>query len=483
MRIKAGIFAMLWLAALALPAWGIDTVIVRPKEIPDVLVNPGIGFNTFQRFNGDSLNAGTRWTEGYPIEYQPFKGSLEVKGQPLSTIAYFRVYWRFLEPEMGKYRWEMIDTALRTAHDRGQTLMLRVAPWGTSAKEDVPGWYRAMVGDETGKLPLRKWLTDPENPLYVKHFGAFVRELGKRYDGNPDMELLDISIVGAWGESAGTELLKRETKDALLAAYLETFRTTPLVIQMEDRNEYASHFNVGLRFDCLGDMAGFGPKWGDFPGWCHMLDYYPRTIVQSGLQNAWMTAPVSLEACGVMQTWKDRGWDIDYIIEQSLKWHMSSFNNKSSAVPPEWQPKVDEWLKRMGYRFVLRNFSYPVAVSPQSKLGFLSWWENKGVAPIYRQYPLALRLQNAQRTVVLETAADIRKWLPGDSVYEDSVFVPADLPLGEYQVSLAILDPQTRSPKVRLAIAGREADGWYPLGKIEVREKTDTWSGGKYPPP
>src|SRR5689334_12172315 len=153
MRICAGILA----GTLLFPAFGIDidTTFVRPREIGDVLVNPGIGFTTFQRFNGDSLNQGVRWTEGYPIEYQPFHGKLEVKGQPLSTIPYFRVYWRFLEPEMGKYRWDLIDTALRTAHDRGQTLMLRVAPYGTSAKEDVPGWYRAMVGDETGKLPLR----------------------------------------------------------------------------------------------------------------------------------------------------------------------------------------------------------------------------------------------------------------------------------------------------------------------------------------
>ena len=36
------------------------TVIVRPQEIDDVLVNPGIGFMTFQRFNGDELNQGLR---------------------------------------------------------------------------------------------------------------------------------------------------------------------------------------------------------------------------------------------------------------------------------------------------------------------------------------------------------------------------------------------------------------------------------------
>ena len=196
-----------------------------------------------------------------------------------------------------------------------------------------------------------------------------------------------------------------------------------------------------------------------------------------------MTAPVALEACGVMQTWKDHGWDLDYIIDQSLKWHISSFNNKSSAVPAEWQSKVDRWLKRMGYRFVLRSFSYPAVVSPQGKFPLLSWWENKGVAPIYRSYILALRLRNSVKDVVLPTAADIRKWLPGDSVYEDSGFVPADLPIGDYEVSVAILDPLSRIPKVKLAIEGRQPDGWYVLGQIHVQEKAPTWSGGKFPPP
>ena len=468
------------LVAVAIPAFPQkDTAVARPRESDELLVNPGIGFTTFQRFNGDTLNTGIRWTEGYPIEYQPFKGRLEVPGQPLSTVAYFRVYWRFLEPEMGKYRWELIDTALRTARDRGQTLMLRVAPYGTRPAEDVPAWYRAMLGDETGKLAIKKWMTNPEDPRYVKHFGGFVREFGKRYDGNPDIELVDISIVGAWGEGAGTELLKTGTRDALLAAYFETFRQTPLVIQMEDHDEYAGRFNVGPRFDCLGDM-GFFPQQGQ---WCHMLDYYPQLLITSGLQDAWRNAPVSLEACGVMQSWKERGYDVDYIIEQSFKWHISTFNNKSSAVPEEWRPKVDRWLKRMGYRFVLRKFAYPIVAAPQGKLAFSSWWENKGVAPIYRPFPLALRLKNAGRTVVLPTSADIRKWLPGDSLYDDAVFLPADLPTGEYDLSLAILDPLTRAPKVKLAIEGRDPEGWYPLGRIAVREKADTWSGGRIPPP
>ena len=72
MRKLAGLLLPLLLAPLALAQ---DTVVVRPGEIDDILVNPGMGFMTFQRFNGDRLNEGLKWTEGLPIQYQEFSGT------------------------------------------------------------------------------------------------------------------------------------------------------------------------------------------------------------------------------------------------------------------------------------------------------------------------------------------------------------------------------------------------------------------------
>ena len=440
------------LAFLLLLAAAQQTVTVRPHEIDDVLINPGIGFMTFQRFNGDDLNQGKSWTEGYPIAYQDFKGSLENKDHPMTSIAYFRVYWKFLEPERGAYRWDLLDQALHTARERRQTLMLRVAPYGTKDDNDVPDWYRAMAGDET--------------PNYAKYFGGLIRAIGARYDGHPDLESVDLAIVGAWGEGAGADLLTQPTRETLVNAYLDTFQKTPLVMMLTDAktNGYAiARRDVGWRVDCLGDMGGFGN-----PNWSHMQDYYPQAIVNFGMRDAWKKAPVSFEACWVMQHWKDLGWSVDYIIDQSLKWHISSFNAKSSPVPAEWGPNVERWLKKMGYRFVLRKFTYPGTVAPGGKLAFTSWWENKGVAPCYRQFPLALRLQGS-RTAVLVTSADIRGWLPGDNLYDDGVLVPGDLPAGDYNMSLALVDPATREPRIRLAIDGRDADGWYALGKIRIQ--------------
>jgi len=453
-----------------------DTTVVRPVEIDDVLVNPGIGFNTFQRFNGDTLNSGSGWTEGFPIEYQDFDGDLTNPDHPMASTAYFRVYWKFLEPEMDKYNWGMIDKALKTAAERGQTLLLRIAPYGSGRERDVPAWVRKMFGPEKPEEQKthRRWRVDADDPRYIKHFTDMVRDLGCRYDGHPDLELVDMSIVGYWGEGAGSAMLQEKTRKALVDAYLEAFPKTHKVMLLTDEktNKYGREKgNVGWRVDCIGDLGFWATDQG---GWTHMWDYYPQGIIDFGMAEAWKTAPVTLEICGTLLSWKDKqGYGIDevrYIFDQSLKWHISSFNAKSSAVPQQWWPEVNRWLKKMGYRFVLRRFSYPDFVRPHSKLAFRTWWENKGVAPIYRKFTLALRLKNHKRTEIFYLDEDIRKWLPGDIVYDDAIFLPVDMPEGNYDLGIAILDPHTLKPKVQLAIEGKGPDGWYHLGKVAVRE-------------
>jgi hypothetical protein len=461
-------FSVFLLAATGLSAQRI--VRVYPKVIDSDLSNPGIGFMTFQRFNGDTLND-VGWTEGFPIEYQKFDGNLQNKDYPPTTIAYFRIYWRYLEPGQGKYNWNLIDKALKAASERHQSLMLRVAPYGypVNEKTDVPAWYRSMVGYKKNYLPEgARWRVDPEDPRYLKYFGGLIAALGKRYDGNPHLLSVDLSIVGFWGEGESSNLLTDKTREALINAYTDHFKKTPLIMQLTDRktNQYGlSQANVGWRGDCLGNMGGLTSGNSS-----EMLDEYPEDLVRCGMQDAWKKAPVSMEVCGTMQTWQKHGFDILYIINQSLKWHISSLNAKSSPVPKQWQSAVKRWLKKMGYRLALRKFTYPDSIGTNAMLHFTSWWENKGVAPCYnKNFRLAIRLKARNKSRVIITDADITTWLPGDNIYNDAVYIPFDMPGGNYVLQIGIVDRQTHDPKINLAIEGRDAEGWYSLGKINVK--------------
>ncbi|HMC74477.1 MAG TPA: DUF4832 domain-containing protein, partial [Terriglobales bacterium] len=91
-----------------------------------------------------------------------------------------------------------------------------------------------------------------------------------------------------------------------------------------------------------------------------------------------------------------------------------------------------------------------------------------GVAPPYTNYPLAVQLRSAKETAVINIPVDVRKWLPGDAVFDGSLFVPDTLPEGTYDFRVAMLDPRGGKPAVRFAIAGRDPDGWYSEGQIRV---------------
>jgi hypothetical protein len=316
------LLAATWMAAQ-------EPQVFRPREIDDVLNNPGIGFMTFQRFNGDTLNAGGGWTEGFPVEYQDFDGDLTNPGHPATTIMYWRVYWKFVHPAPDSIDFSQFDKVIETAASRGQTVILRIAPYGGGDDKDVPDWYRKLAGPEPD-LPA-KWRTDPNNPLYLKYFGGLIKALGWRYDGNPALEAVDVSIVGFWGEGSGSHEVDPYMWQQLNLCYLDGFKKTHLIWQPlngdspdpgilsrglpiaaslpDGRNngEGPQMRPVGWRIDCLGDMGFWREEQGD---WCHMLDIYPQQIITSGMQDAWKKAPISIEICGTFTTWlKKQGYD------------------------------------------------------------------------------------------------------------------------------------------------------------------------------
>jgi hypothetical protein len=443
-----------------------DLVVVRPQESKEVLVNPGMGITTFQRFNGQPLNQGGHWSEEGPTS-----GLAEPTGGanfPDTSIAYCRWFWKDLQPSPDKVRWEIIDSALEEANRHHQTLAIRLMPYDQD--HPLPDWYQKSGAGRANK-PSDKdgaiWQPDFSDPLYLKYWGAFVATAGVRYDGHPFLESVDVSSVGYWGEGWSDYMPAFPFQKALIDIYVDAFKQTPLLMNFDEPQAlaYGTGRGAGWRLDCLGDM---GRQWTDRPSFSHMLDVYPQQVARAGIQEVWRRSPVSLETCWVPGFWKDKGWDVDYILAQALRWHVSSVNVKSSPIPPEWKEKFDEFQKQMGYRFVLRRLAYPRTVTSGQMMPVQMWWLNAGVTPVYREYTLALQFQSKDATEVVQLPVDVRKWLPGDAVFDGTVYAPRSLKPGSYHLRLALLDPRSGKPAINLAITGRGPDGWYSMGEIAV---------------
>jgi hypothetical protein len=441
-----------------------ETAVVRPRETHDLLVNPGMGITTFQRFNGDAINPGRRWSEVGPetkLAEAPSKPDF-----PDTSIAYFRWFWSQIEPERGRYRWDIIGLALDQARAHHQTLAIRIMPYDQN--HPLPEWFQRS-GARRANKPEDKdgaiWSPDSSDPLYIKSWGAIVAGAGARYDGDPDLDSVDVSTFGYWGEGWGPYPPDWAVQKELIDQYFDAFHRTPLLMNFDELHalDYAVHRGAGWRLDCWGDMGR-----PSHPGFAHMLDLYPEQVVKARAQDIWMRSPVSLETCGTPLSWKDGNYDLAYILDQALRWHATSINIKSTAIPAEWKPQFEEFQKKIGYRFALRKFEYPKSVHAGRMAMFRMWWLNAGVAPVYRDYVLALEIRSPAESRVIRTDAKVRDWLPGDAVFEDTLYIPDDLKPGPYSLRVALLDLRTLAPAIRLAIEGRDQDGWYSLGPITV---------------
>jgi hypothetical protein len=339
----------------------------------------------------------------------------------------------------------------------------------------------------------KHWVPDMDSRQFQEAHFRLITELGKRYDGNPDLDLIDIGSVGLWGEwhmsGTGVKMPSKETRLALIDCYRHAFPKTPKVMLIGDEPglRYAVQHGCGWRADCLGDMGGFSKTWN------HMENFYKQQLKRAAAGQAWKKAPVAFESCWDMRKWVKEKWSLRYIFNYALDLHASCLNNKSAPLPPgeDVRSEIKRFLRRLGYRFVLSRLEYPARVGIGRPFPVRMIWRNIGSAPCYRPYRVAFRLTGPRgRRHVFVTNITVEKWMPGSVPLfteeffkappdlpegapvkiETTIGLPEDLPAGEYDLGLAVVGSDD-APVLHLGIKGREKDGWYEMGRLRlVRE-------------
>jgi len=442
---------------------------VRPTPSDSYLANPHKGCCTFQHFNGDELFPGTGWSEEGPLKFPAAQGSV-IDGYLPTTVAYCRWFWRVMEPQKGQYDFSMIDKSLETCKARGQTLAVRLMAFGSAKQPQVPDWYdKKYPMIETPHKSNVMRVPDHDAKEYLEHWGGFVREFAKRYYHNLLLESIDVTYIGPWGEGAGE--CSRKQCDRFAALWKKAFQKTPRLAMLgDDQMRAGIATGTGWRADYFGDVKDFGsPAVQKNLSWNHMYELYPREVLDGGAKDTWKKAPVHFESCWVPMYWYQQGWDIDFILEQGLKYHTTYFMPKYTRLPDKWMDKLSAFCRKIGYRFVLRQALIDAQVKAGASFRIQSWIENVGVAPIYRQYDFAIRLrQGDQEEIVTLNNIDIRRWLPGDVWLDRKIQLPKSIKPGWVELSAGLIDPQTKQARVSFAIKEVYSDRWAGLGGIEV---------------
>ncbi|MBQ9939767.1 MAG: DUF4832 domain-containing protein [Oscillospiraceae bacterium] len=440
-------------------------MIKKFNEKKGVITNPYIGFTSFQHFRGEALysdcitgRSGMAGTETENYECYPVPEGVEQNGReqgyyPDTTVAYIRILWKEFEPRQGEYNYAFIEEILKKAKAKGQTVMFRLMPHSTCARDDVPNWLREIMPCPERPDGMRV-KDSPTDPRYLKLFGAAIEKLGQRFDSDETLDCVDVSLGGAWGE--GGQDFAEEDMKALMDVYVRVFPNTKLLGQLGN-TAMLEHIGAQRPIGCRADGTG-EPR--------HTNELFPARFAALGEEN-WKTAPVSFESYWWISEWHRQGWDIDDIIEKTLSWHLSTFNTKSFPIPYELQEKIEYWLEKMGYRFVAEEFEYPESAAAGERVECSLKIKNAGVAPIYNKLPLKLRFKGESFVWEWEAPTDIRSWLPGEWCEKLEISLPADMPKGSYEISCAIGGGEY--PVVQLATE-TETDGeYYTLAEIKVK--------------
>ena len=425
----------------------------------ELFANPGMGWQTFGRFADEDK---------------------ALAGLP-SGSAYFRFYWREIQPKAEQIDFEKFNVLLAHARRAGQKLAFRIMCTGSGQYLDVPDWLkqRGCRGVEFEYGGGKHWVPDFTDPMFLEAHLGMIRQLGEHYDRNADLDLVDIGSVGLWGEwhMSGTTQLDTgkpvplppvETRMAIINAWCQAFPRTSkvMLIGSEEGMSAAAAKGCGWRADCLGDMGGFSKTWN------HMDSFYLQQLEKTGAQQVWKSAPVAFESCWDMRKWKESGWDIQHIFDYALNCHASYVNNKSAPLPNGTRAEVERFLRRVGYRLTVRTVEHAAKSTPGTSSAVTLFWENLGAAPPYRDYRIGLRLDQedvpATKPTYTVSEDSIKGWLPGKIQTRTMLRLPSTIAPGKYRLAVGLVEPGTLAPAVRLALSGRDPQGWYPLSQIAI---------------
>jgi hypothetical protein len=388
-----------------------------------------------------------------------------------SGTAYYRWYWVSLEPQEGQYNFEMIDKLLALCRQNNQALAFRIMcedPWG----EGLPQWLIDKGIRRTySKCPQEgaHYVPDMSDSVFLDYHEKLIRAIGERYDGHPDLALVDIGSVGLWGEwhiycDPGL-MPTREIRNRITNLYFEVFPNTPLTSLVDDTTnvKYAvGKGRCGWRGDSWGNAPAPGVVWNH-----HEYSYWPT---YRRLPDAWKTGTIAMEPGepgGTMIGWVA---PVKNIVDDALAWHVTFAQNKSKDIPAADIPEIERLVMKMGFRLVLRNLTYNNIAIPGKVIPLNMKFENLGIAPPYRDHRIALRLtdeKNMKNAMVI-TDISIRGWLPGEINTSVNYQLPSDLKAGNYKLEIGLVFHNSIDHTIPLANLGKTTDGWYSVGNLKV---------------
>lgn len=458
----------------SIPLFG-EEFIVKPVDDGRALLNPGMGW-TMHFYSNVVANYGSKLEPSDTLDWFP----------GCSTV-YLRLPWAFIEPEEGKFNWAIVDTPAQRWIAEGKKISFRFTCCENWIRWATPEWVHQAgakgVNYDFGKGPDEDgpcWAPIYDDPIFLEKLGNFLAEAGKRYNGNSDVEFIDVGTFGMWGEghTGFDNRLSQEDTDKMSKIHIDLhkkhFPDTLLCVSDDISGhdsrapwpgiEYARSQGVTLRDDSI--LVQPPPN-----SWFHadMAELF------------WRELPVILEHEHYGGSVQRKAWNPELLLQSVEDYHASfmSIHGWPDVVYKDNEEAIEKINRRLGYRLQLVELRFPKRVEIGAPFKVRWNWRNAGVAPCYRGGFPALTFKDEKNgivSVLVEDAFDVKTLPVGepekaevktiDGEFRIGLIAPVTKP-GMYDVYVSV-GRRDGTPEIALPLDGDDGQKRYKVGRIEL---------------
>ena len=461
--------------------------VVKPVDTGAALVNPQMGW-MLHYYDNSIRNYGSRLDPSDTMD--DFPGL---------SVIYLRIPWAYLEPEEGKFNWSYVDTPAQRWIDKGLRIAFRFTVSETGIKYATPEWVREAGAKgyffTRGRIieDGRNWEPDFGDPVFLEKLGNFLQAAAERYDGNPDVDFIEVGSLGVWGEGHTYASTRKsypfETLKKHIDLHLKYFKHTLLVAnddfsfqEMDFSNwekivktdayknlresrivTYCAEKGLSLRDDSILVLAP------------------PRAYFRQDMAALfWPRLPVIVESDHYGASKRNNAWGDGSMYPKSVEDYHASYASI------HWWPRefleeqagiIKEMNMRLGYRLFPEELSWHSEVKTNESFELAMKWSNKGAAPCYPGGFVIITLKddkNGITGVFTDVSFNVKTFKTGpagNSPVQDitSVFsFPENMPKGKFDVYVSV-GTRDGTPVIALPLTEDDGHRRYRLGRITVK--------------
>lgn len=402
------------------------------------------------------------------------------EGLPIDHI-YIRIAWCHIEPEEGKFNWELIDNIIDPWIAAGVKVAFRITCKETDASQyyATPEWVKDAGA--SGKELADAWEPLWNDEIFLEKLRAFHLAFAERYDSNPSVIYIDIGSIGDWGEGHTTfgsnEQYSYDTLLQHMEIYTEAYKNTRIVInddmithagiKGQNRNDlltYIEEHNFSVRDDSIAT------KW-------HYDQYeyedYGKTSVKvpAVFQRYSAAAPMVLELDHYGNTVEENNdtWLGGKTLLSAIKQTNATYAG-FHYYPVDWyndgnREITGELVNSLGYWYFPESFTF---AETDTGMKYEVTLSNKGSAKSYNDYSAELVLVNGDKTVSVNDEGFLSsEILPGS--FGKAVFEGEMLDSGEWTAYFRMRDADGREIKLAMNDECYSADYGYKAGVIKLK--------------